>query len=278
MRLSISNIAWDVSEDLVIAKMLNRYGFDAIDIAPGKYFLDPVNVNDTDVLKVKSWWLERGIEIVGMQAILFGTIGLNIFGEKAIQETMLTHLSSVCRIAATLGAKRVVFGSPRNRDSSGLSNEEAVDIATSFFRRLGDIAKSNGVYVCLEPNPTRYGANFMTTSLETAKIVNWVAHSSILMQFDTGALYLNNENPVEVLRNYGSIIGHIHASEPDLAPLGDVGTDHSEVVLALNQYLPKNLITIEMLATANEPHESSVERALNFAVQHYRNEGYRDIL
>ena len=38
---------------------------------------------------------------------------------------------------------------------------------------------------------------------------------------------------------------------------------------ALEQHLPPQLITIEMLATANEAHAVSIERALNVATRHY---------
>lgn len=41
MRLAISNIAWEPAEDDAIASLLQRYGIDAIDIAPGKYFSRP---------------------------------------------------------------------------------------------------------------------------------------------------------------------------------------------------------------------------------------------
>jgi len=37
MRLAISNIAWDTAEDEAIVTLLQRFGVDAIDIAPGKY-------------------------------------------------------------------------------------------------------------------------------------------------------------------------------------------------------------------------------------------------
>jgi D-psicose/D-tagatose/L-ribulose 3-epimerase len=36
MRIAISNIAWDVSEDEQVATLINKYGIDAIDVAPGK--------------------------------------------------------------------------------------------------------------------------------------------------------------------------------------------------------------------------------------------------
>lgn len=271
MRLAISNIAWDTAEDEAIITLLQRFGVDAIDIAPGKYFPEPANATDEDIARVKNWWLERGIEITGMQALLFGTTGFNVFGPPESQVAMLQHLTAVCRIGAGLGARRIVFGSPKNRDRSGLTDQETMDVAISFFRRLGDIAQSYGVLICLEPNPPCYGSNFMTTSAETAMVVKLIGHAAVRMQLDTGALTVNSEDPVTVLQDCAPLIGHVHASEPDLLPLGDGGADHAKVVAALKQYLPHHVVSIEMLATKNEPHEVSIERALTVAIQHYRN-------
>lgn len=271
MRLAISNIAWDSAEDKAIVTLLQRFGIDAIDIAPGKYFPEPDKTTDENIAQVKNWWFERGIEITGMQALLFGTTGLNVFGPPESQDAMLVHLTAVCRIGKGLGATRIVFGSPKNRDRTGLGDQEAIDVATLFFRRLGEAAQSHGVVICLEPNPTCYGANFMTTSAETAMMVKQIGHAAVRMQLDTGALTINGEDPVTVLQDYAPLIGHVHASEPDLRPLGDGGTEHAKVVAALKQYLPNHVVSIEMLATKNEPHEVSIERALTVATQHYRN-------
>jgi sugar phosphate isomerase/epimerase len=270
MRLAISNIAWDIAEDETVAVLLQRHQVDAIDIAPGKYFPQPAKSTAAEISRVKDWWGERGIEITGMQALLFGTTGLNVFGPPDSQAALLQHLDAICRIGAGLGARRVVFGSPKNRDRSGLSDAETMAMAISFFSRLGDIAGSHGVIICLEPNPTCYGANFMTTSAETAQAVTEIAHPAICMQFDTGALTINSEDPTNVLQDFAHLIGHVHASEPDLLPLGGGGTNHGKMVAALEQHLPNHLVSIEMLATKNEPHEISVERAMNVAVQHYR--------
>lgn len=270
MRLAISNIAWNIAEDAYVAELLRKYGVDAIDIAPGKYFPDPAHAKDEDVANVRRWWADHGIEITGMQSLLFGTTGLNVFGESKSQEAMLVHLRAVCRIGAGLGATRLVFGSPKNRDRSGLSDAQAQEQAVSFFRRLGNAAQEHGVIVCLEPNPTRYGANFMTTSEETAHVVAEVDHSAIRMQFDTGAVSINGESPEAVLESFTGLIGHVHASEPDLVPLGDGGTDHRLMYKALSQHLPDHLVSIEMVATKEEPHLQSIERALTCAVECYR--------
>lgn len=270
MRLAISNIAWDIPEDMAVAKILGKYGIDAIDVAPGKYFPDPVNAKNEDIEEVRHWWADLGIEITGMQSLLFGTTGLNVFGELHSQKAMLDHLRAVCRIGARLGATRLVFGSPKNRDRTGLSDAQALEQGVSFFRRLGAIAQGEGVSVCLEPNPTCYGANFMTNSDETAQVVAATDHEAIRMQFDAGALTINGELPSKVLESWAKFIGHVHASEPELMPLGDGGVDHRLIHEALSVYLPNHVVSVEMVATKNEPHLASIERALACAVDAYR--------
>lgn len=270
MRISISNIAWDPADDEGVAALLSKHSVDAIDIAPGKYFADPALATDAEIARVRRWWGDRGVELVGMQSLLFGTTGLNMFGSSESQDAMLARLGAVARIGAGVGATRLVFGSPRNRDREGLTDEQTVERAVDFFGRLGDIAASEGVVICLEPNPPRYGANFMTSSLETARMVEHVAHASIRMQLDTGAMAINGESAKEVVERCAGLIAHVHASEPDLVPLGDGATPHRDVCSALRAHLPGHTVTIEMVATKDEPHLVSVERALKAAIAAYR--------
>lgn len=269
MRLALSNIAWDPHEDHDVAQLLNRFEVRAIDIAHSKYFPDPANAKRSDIVKIKQWWADRGIEVTGMQALLYGTTGLNVFGDTNNQKDMLTHLRHICQIGEGLGAKRLVFGSPRNRDRSNLSDEQALDIATHFFGKVGEFAKEHGVIVCLEPNPVCYGANFMVDSEETARVVKSIDNETIRMQFDTGALTINGESPQIVLEKYAQLIGHVHVSEPDLLPIGDAGTDHLAMCNALRNFIPNHVVSIEMVATSNEPHLASIERALTFASKAY---------
>jgi D-psicose/D-tagatose/L-ribulose 3-epimerase len=269
MKLAISNIAWDPSEDSAVSTLLHLYGVDSIDVAPGKYFPDLLNADDDAVYNVGKQWTARGIRITGMQALLFGTTGLNVFGPRDVQVRMLKYLESVCRIGSGLGATRLVFGSPKNRDRSGLTDEQARSTAAAIFWVLGDIARSHGVVICLEPNPPCYGSNFMCNTEETADIVRATAHPAIKMQLDTGACTINKEDVADVVHRYAQLIGHVHASEPDLLPLGDGGTDHVLAGAAVRQLLPDHVVTIEMLATKNEPHLQSIERALRVARAEY---------
>ncbi|MCL9670158.1 TIM barrel protein [Citrobacter sp. MNAZ 1397] len=270
MRISISNLAWDVREDVDVLSLLKEFQVDAIDIAPGKYFPEPAKATTADILTVKTWWKEQGVDIIGMQSLLFGTTGLNVFGSQAVQEKLLEHLADICRIGSVLGATRLVFGSPKNRDCSGLSAAETERVAHTFFRRLGNIAADQGVIVCLEPNPAVYGANFMTTSSETCDVVTAIAHPNIKMQLDTGAVIINRESIEAVVAQAKDVIGHVHISEAQLATVGDTFPGHAALAEVLKTQLATFPATIEMLATKEESHLVSIRRALSYVTSLYR--------
>ena len=270
MRLAISNIAWDVAYDEQVAELLGEYDIDAIDIAPSKYFPNPAQALPDDMSHVKNWWQKNHIELTGMQALLFGTQGLNVFGPPDVQNAMLSHLAAICRIANALGSKYLVFGSPKNRDRSGLDDSETIKQAIVFFRQLGDIAAALQVVICLEPNPPCYGANFMTNAAETAEMVKKIAHPAIQMQFDTGAMTLTAEDPHEFLRNHADLIGHIHASEPNLVPLGTGSCDHHSMAKAISTYAADKIVTIEMVAPKDQSPIKAISNALEIACKYYR--------
>ena len=133
MRLGLTNLAWDPSRDEAVAGLLARLSVDAIDVAPSKYFADVAAVREAEVRRVRDWWADRGIEITGMQSLLYGTQGLNLFGPPDVQQRMLAYLAAVCRVGAWLGATRLVFGSPANRNRAGLTDAEAWVRALEFF-------------------------------------------------------------------------------------------------------------------------------------------------
>lgn len=270
MRISFSNIAWDPEEDEQVAKVLGRYAIEAIDVAPPKYFSNVAVASDADVAKVRQKWADHGIQIVGMQALMFGTTGLNIFGDLSSRQAMLTHLEHVARIGAGLGAHRLVFGSPKNRDRIGVSDAEADAIAFEFFDRLGDVAAQYGVTFCIEPNPSAYNCNFLTTTGDTALFVRRLAHRAIRMQLDLGALSMNDEDPQTTVAEVSPVVGHIHISEPNLVPVGDLGTNHFGLAHVLSQNgFSDAWAAIEMVATKNESHIISIERACQVVVGAY---------
>ena len=264
MSLSISNIAWNTNLDESIAELLNKHDVHCIDIAPGKYFNNLMKVETSEILSVKHFWDMRRISIIGMQSLFYGTKGFNVFGET--NADMLSYLDIVCKTASILGARFLTFGSPKNRDRTGLSDSETLDGALSFFYKAGKIAQNYDVLLCLEPNPKEYGANFLTTTKETYNFIKMLNHPNIKLQLDVGALILNNETNA-VIDMSSDMIGHIHISEPQLRPVGTNQAEHSLFSLTIKK-LESNK-TIEMLTTdAGNPLEV-IEKSLIFAKRLY---------
>jgi D-psicose/D-tagatose/L-ribulose 3-epimerase len=265
MNLSISNIAWEVKDDSAIATMLKERNINYIDIAPGKYFEFPKLATAYDIKRVRTYWQSRNIQIFGMQSLLFGTQGLNLFGDKEVRKRMLTHLEEICRIGSGLGARNLVFGSPKNRDRNILDDNNVAEISLAFFKQLGDIAKFYEVNICVEPNPEIYGANFLTTTEETAIFVQSVNHSNIKLQLDTGAICVTDEDLENVLYRFSDLIGHVHLSEPYLVPFGqnrDVALMHSK---SIKKYLPNHVLSIEMIKVDDDLSYGAVMSAVELA-------------
>lgn len=267
MRLSISNIAWDLSEEDAVAGVLAAAGVDRVDLAPGKYFANPSAASDAEIAAVRQLWRDRGFAVAGMQALLFGTSGLNLFDDP--DGVMFDRLAAVCRIGGGLGAGALTFGSPRQRDRGDLDDQAVERIASDFFGRLGDVAAAHGTAICLEPNPAAYNCNFLTGSGEVSAFVRRLSHPAVRMQLDVGAIAMNGEVPDAVVAEAVDVIGHVHASEPMLATLGDGGAPHEAVAAALRRLGPELTVTIEMGASSTQPHLEAVRRAVALAGRVY---------
>lgn len=100
-------------------------------------------------------------------------------------------------------------------------------------------------------------------------MVRAVAHPAIRLHLDSGTIAVNGEDPAAAVAQNADIIGHVHASEPDLVPLGDGGAPHAAVARALRASLPGSIVSIEMVATREEPHLQSIGRALEVARREY---------
>lgn len=269
-QISISNIAWDTRYDTQVAELMEKHSVSFVDIAPSKY-IDISSLNFLSEAKaVREHWLSRGIHPLGMQSLLFGTKGLNVFGDVDTQARMLSHLERVCAIGDVLNARRLVFGSPRNRDCTGLSADDVRDRAVTFFRRLGDVAKKYNVIVCLEPNPECYNSNFMTNSIETAEVVEYVEHDNIKMQLDTGAMCINQEQQEETLLRVKDYVAHIHISEPNLVPVCEQGEYQASLAPLIKKHFPKMPITIEMLTKDDNSALSDIEKSLKYVKALYQ--------
>lgn len=263
MNLGISNIAWDPSLDSEVASILRAFGLDTIDIAPSKYFDLKSSIDYGELLQLRRDWESRGIRIWGMQSLMFGST-LNLFGCSEEQDRVLEWLERVFIIGQAIGAQKLVFGSPKNRNCTHSDPGECDKRALPFFARLGDIAHERDISLCVEPNPRQYGSNFLTNCHDTANFVLRLAHPSVQLQMDFGSLMMNEEGPEIFFESYRGLIGHVHISAPHLVPIYKHENELIRYFRALNGFDPVTEIvpTIEMLSTAPDQTLAEIEKSL----------------
>jgi D-psicose/D-tagatose/L-ribulose 3-epimerase len=221
MKLAASNIAWDPSEDDEVAGVLRQHGFSGVEIAPSKRWDAPAEATPGEIADYRTAWEHRGMQVVAMQALLYGRSDLQLFGPESARRSLREYLTAIVELAHGLGARALVFGSPKNRKRGMMPLDEATSIAVEFFRELGTVAASRDCLFCIEPNPPMYDCDFINTTAEAIALCERIASPGVKVNGDVGAMTANGENPEATLSGPMSWLGHFHASEPQLAEVGD---------------------------------------------------------
>jgi D-psicose/D-tagatose/L-ribulose 3-epimerase len=269
MKLAISNIAWNLEEDDEIRELLVAFGAAGVEVAPTKVWCDPACVDDEAIVSYRRVWNECEISIPALQALLFGRPELRIFGTETQREDTLHRLCSMMRVGALLGAKVLVFGSPRNRTVGELGPEAALEIAVPFFRRAGEAASALGVVLCIEPNPPQYGCDFINTLDEAARLVRAVGCSGFRLHADASAMILNGENAARSLSDVADCMAYFHISDPYLKVPGAHREAHRQIAAALRASGWNQWVSIEMLGQPGSVNRQAIEQALRFASEVY---------
>lgn len=270
MRLAVSSIAWTNEEEMTVAKKLRELGVDRVEIAPTKLWLDPTQTNADDAKKYVDWWAEYGIEVSAFQSMLFARPDLKIFESEVNRRETLDYMKNFLKLAGAMGASKLVFGSPKNRQRGEMSYDESFSIATDFFKELGEVAANEGVVLCLEPNAPQYNCDFVTNANEGAQLVRAVDSQGFGLHLDTACMALAGDNLGDAIRTNKDILEHFHISSPMLGQVEDIAeVDHRGAAVALKEIGYDKLVSIEMRPEEAGKNVVRLEKAINFAKSIY---------
>jgi sugar phosphate isomerase/epimerase len=265
MRLAISNIAWPAGADADAALQLRERGVEGVELALTKIWPEPLDVPESEVRAYRAWWEKRGFHVAALQALLFGKPNLTLFDGEPARQQMRDYLIGMIERAGQLGTSALVFGSPKNRQKRGLSEEVAHTVAVPFFRELGAVARRWGVRFCIEPNPPEYGCDFVTTVAQGIALVDVVADEGFALHLDTAAMSLAGDPCAESIAAAGTRCHHFHVSAPYLEEVGAGVVPHAQCASALRLHDYRGWVSIEM----GEPKQAGtwrehVERSVSF--------------
>src|SRR5438105_11892903 len=104
-----------------------------LEISPFRESADSSVISDYSARSLIKRLNKYGIHILALQALLFRYPELTLFKAKSIREKTFDHLVNVIDFANELGAKVLVFGSPKNKIRGKMKYEQAFAITVDFF-------------------------------------------------------------------------------------------------------------------------------------------------
>jgi D-psicose/D-tagatose/L-ribulose 3-epimerase len=269
MRVSISNIAWKNDEEAAVAALLQEKGITGVDVAYTKFWASPTDANPEALRKYRQFWSSQGVQIIGMQSLIYGRPDLMLFGDPAVREQMAQYLREVLHLAGQLGACPLVFGSPKNRLKGNLPEAEAIDIAAAFFASLMQVAQYENVILCIEPNPAQYSCDFIRTATSALELVKRVNHPHFRLHLDAAIMTMNGEDIEPALEGAAEVLAHFHVSEPQLGVVGEGTVDHRRFAAALRHIGYQGWVAIEMRSGWKSPDINAVSAALDYTLKAY---------
>lgn len=226
-------------------------GVQGLELAPTKVWQRPTEVSEYVAKSYRTAVEQRGLRIVAFQAILFGRPELTLFENDTRRAEAVEYLAGMCRLAGWLGARVLVFGSPKNRLIGSMPSADAQVIARDFFRRVGDHAVRHDTAVCIEANPPDYGCDFVTHTAAAAELVRTVNHPGFGLHLDAGGITLARD-ALALVRDLAARARHYHISEPHLVPIGQGGADHATLAAALRDGGYDQWLSVEMKPVAGQ--------------------------
>ena len=270
MRLAFSNLAWPADLDGDVLPELPGWGFGSLEVAPTRLWADPLAQDADDVAAARAAVEARGLRVVALQSLLFGRPQFRLFGDAEARRGLADHLAGMAGLAAGLGATRLVFGSPGNRRRGDLSVAYADEIAAEVFAGLGARAADLGVCFCIEANPTDYGCDWLTDAVASTAFVRAVDSPGVRLHLDTACMALAGDDAVDRVRAGADVLAHVHASAPQLGPVGPDGpVDHEAVAGALRAVDYDGHVSVEMLPPGEDDLTGAVRRTADFVRKTY---------
>lgn len=261
----MSNLAWGAEHHGEALALLARLRVEGIEVAPTKISpwkdLTPQRLRD-----YRSEIEAAGLKISSLQAIFYGVEGAELFGDSNAFQIMTDHMARVADVGATLGADVVVYGAPKTRLRGEMPLDQARALAAERFAELGDIVEPFGMTIAIEPVPSAYGGDFMTSAYDVIELVREVRHPFVRLHLDTGCVLLAGDAIEDAIREGIAWLSHFHIAEPQLGNFSVPRAKHEQAATALRQCGYAKWMAIEMQAQPI----ATIE-ALSTAIEYVKN-------
>ncbi|MGA2617152.1 MAG: sugar phosphate isomerase/epimerase family protein [Thermoguttaceae bacterium] len=222
-------------------------GYTGVEIAPFTIARNVTEISAGTRAEIRRQAATAGLEVIGLHWLLAKTEGLHLTSpEPAVRRRTAAYLGELARLAADLGGRVMVFGSPQQRSlPPGVTIERGTNSAAEVFESLVPTLEANHVVLALEPLTTAE-TDFLTTAAETVSLIERLGSPHIRLHLDCKAMSSESVPIVELIRRHRRLLAHVHANDPNRQGPGFGQLDFVPIFQALAEIGYQDWISVEV--------------------------------
>jgi len=196
-------------------RIVRDAGYAGIEIAAFTLVKEGVQeINPARRKEMVSVMKDAGLECVGLHWLLAPPPkGLHFTTpDVAIRRKTVAYLETLIDFCGDFGGSYMIFGSPKQRDTRGISVEQAKKYFAGGLAAVADHAQQRGIEILVEPLGNKT-TDVVNTLAEASQLARQVNHPAIRMMFDFNNTVDETEPFDVLLRKYHKNIHHVHIQE-----------------------------------------------------------------
>lgn len=199
-------------------EMMKRLGYDGVEIAPVTLSDEPHKLPAARRREIVKIAADAGLPVTSLHYLMVAPKGLSITTkDPAVRKLTLEVMHGLVQLAADLGAKVLIHGSPDQRQLEPGDEHDSRKRGIEYFAAAGEAARAAGVTYLLEPLARQHTA-FVNTVEEAAGIVRSIGSPGLRTMVDCSAAGLSEAEPIpDLLKKWlpTGLIAHIHFNDPN---------------------------------------------------------------
>ncbi len=234
MRYAICNETYGDRPFAAVCEHAVRCGYTGLEIAPFTLAPRVTDVTSRQRAELRRTLEGAGLDCVGLHWLLAKTEGFHVtHPDAAVRSRTVDYLAEIARLAADLGGRVLVFGSPQQRSLlPGVSAAQATDRLEEVFTRLVPTLEETGTVVALEPlSPAE--TDVLTTAAETCRLIERIGAPQVRLHLDVKAMASEPEPIPAIIAASARHLEHFHANDTNLQGPGFGAVDFVPIFAAL---------------------------------------------
>ena len=234
MKYAICNETFEGWELPLIFEVCGRLGYEGVELAPFTICERVTDVSRQERRRIRDEAAQRALEIPGLHWLLARTQGLHLTSpDAAVRDETADYLVELIEFGFDLGATRLVFGSPAQRNLlPGVDPRDAWDWSRAVFFRCAEAAADRGLIFCLEALPPPE-SNLFTTVDDCLRMVGEIGHPGFSTMLDVKSMASEPRPIPETIARAVHAARYVHANDANRREPGSGDTDFVPIFRAL---------------------------------------------